>query len=200
MNEVGQTEIAPESTRTNGVKIEKRNSDLGCNIGSKREDPISYEASDGGFSSSSQTQHHLPENRDGGSLYGLEKVRYLSARPGILLRQAIGDGLEPKVWIVLEVSLSIGVVVEALLDVFSVEECDFDVFKAQNLREFEHAIHRSLQRKRKYEDMRMRISCPLLLHFLGCHFVFNKLINVSTPYVLVSLLSRPFFSSKNIKK
>lgn len=46
----------------------------------------------------------------------------------------------------LEVNLSIGVLVEALLNVLSVEECDLDVFKAQNFGKFEHTFYRSSKR------------------------------------------------------
>lgn len=128
MDEVRQAEVGPKTTGTYGVKIEKRNSNFSCYISSKSEDPVGYQATHRG--SRARGHEHLPENRDGGSFHGFQKLPNLIPRPGIILRQAIRECLEPQVWVFVEVGLSICVVVEAFLDVFCVEECDFDVIKA----------------------------------------------------------------------
>ena len=122
-NELRQQEIRPKSTRTNGVEIQKRSSDLGRHIGGESEDSISNQASHGGF----RRQQHLPEYRDSGSIHGFEKVPNLIPGPEIVLGQAVRNCPEAEVRIVPEANGGIGVGDEALVDVVCVEECDFDL-------------------------------------------------------------------------
>lgn len=86
------------------------------------------------------------------------------ARPGVFLRQAVGDRLEAELWVFCEVGFVGGAIEEAVVDVVGVEEGDSDAAEAEELSELEHGVDGALERKRENEYM-WRSSSFLISHF-----------------------------------
>lgn len=112
-NEFGNTQVNPNGTRTNSIKIEQWNSDILSNIDGERKNPVNYEATHRRLlrprTRRAAGGDHFPEKRARHFLYALYQLHYLFPGSRAVLRHTVRQRLEPEVWVAAETLVGVGV-------------------------------------------------------------------------------------------